>query len=331
VRELLDAAELAGVRGAKVLAEAHFDATRLEQHEASATIEELDLLVDAAIALTGDPAFGLRWGESTSGVRYGVLAPLVATSRTLRDAIDAMARFQRIVSEVDEVGINHSSEGLELRWTAPATSPTAERARKELVVVGFVRMVRLFIGRSDALRTVAFDYPPPPYADAYVPVFDGQARFRAPWSGIEVPTHLLDVPQPGWNEELNRVMLGHAEAALAGLDGRHSQRDRVTRVLLAAVPRWLDMSEVAAALSMSERTLRRHLTREGVTFADVLADAQRDTALRLLRDPARNVQQVAYEMGFSSASAFNRAFKRWTGHAPSEIRRGSERPGPPGR
>jgi AraC-like DNA-binding protein len=76
---------------------------------------------------------------------------------------------------------------------------------------------------------------------------------------------------------------------------------------------------------MSERSLRRHLTREGISFPELLTDAQREIAERLLRDSTRTIQQAAYDMGFSSPSAFHRAFKRWTGRTPSEFRAAASR------
>jgi AraC-like DNA-binding protein len=128
------------------------------------------------------------------------------------------------------------------------------------------------------------------------------------------------VKQLGWNEELYRVMEGHAELALGDAIGARSPRERIIRTLRRAFPRWLDMDEVARELGMSTRSLRRHVSREGVKFTELVAQVQREIAERLLRDPARSIQQTAYEMGFSSPSAFYRAFKRWTGQAPSDFR-----------
>jgi AraC-like DNA-binding protein len=237
-----------------------------------------------------------------------------------------MVRFQRIISEFDEVVALSSEQGLRLICAGPATSELAGRARKELAVVGFARMLRHFCGRNGVPRGVAFDYSPPSYEAEYARVFEGRALFRQSWCGVDIPTELLDVPQPGWSLELYRVMEGHAEAALASMEGSLPIRARVARALHQAYPRWFDMSEVARELDVSERTLRRHLSREGLVFSEILAEVQCEIATRLLRDPNRTIQQVAYEMGFSSPSAFHRAFKRWTGQSPSEVRPASRRP-----
>lgn len=72
---------------------------------------------------------------------------------------------------------------------------------------------------------------------------------------------------------------------------------------------------------MSERSLQRRLSDDGVTFDAVLDAVRRDLALRYLADPKIAVAEVAYLLGYSEPSPFHRAFKRWTGKTPTEARR----------
>lgn len=48
--------------------------------------------------------------------------------------------------------------------------------------------------------------------------------------------------------------------------------------------------------------------------------AQLELAQNLLRDPEHDVQDVAFILGFAGISSFTRAFRRWTGQAPSAWR-----------
>jgi AraC-like DNA-binding protein len=67
--------------------------------------------------------------------------------------------------------------------------------------------------------------------------------------------------------------------------------------------------------------LQRKLAEEGLAFEDLVDEMRRDLALRYLADPKIAVAEVAYLLGYSEPSPFNRAFKRWTGVTPSEARR----------
>jgi len=71
------------------------------------------------------------------------------------------------------------------------------------------------------------------------------------------------------------------------------------------------------------RGFRRYFegTREGVTYARVVAQARLEIAQRMLDDPARRVVEVALDLGYSDQAHFGRAFARWTGLAPRQCRR----------
>ena len=78
-----------------------------------------------------------------------------------------------------------------------------------------------------------------------------------------------------------------------------------------------NIERVAAELGLSRQTLYRRLKNDGTTF-EVLLDALRHRiALTLIRDQRLPVKHAAWRLGFSDPAAFSRAFKRWTGLAPS--------------
>ena len=78
-----------------------------------------------------------------------------------------------------------------------------------------------------------------------------------------------------------------------------------------------NIDQVARELGLSRQTLYRRLKAEGVTFEQLLDELRHRLALKLLRDEQMPVKQAAWRFGFSAPAAFSRAFKRWTGSAPS--------------
>jgi AraC-like DNA-binding protein len=71
---------------------------------------------------------------------------------------------------------------------------------------------------------------------------------------------------------------------------------------------------------MSERTLARKLSDEGLNFTDTLQQLRRDLAVRYPDDRKLHVSKIAWLLGFHEVSAFTHAFKRWTGKTPREMR-----------
>ena len=80
------------------------------------------------------------------------------------------------------------------------------------------------------------------------------------------------------------------------------------------------VEDVGRSLAMSERTLARKLSDEGLNFTEILQQLRRDLAVRYLDDRKLHVSKIAWLLGFHEVSAFTHAFKRWTGKTPREMR-----------
>ena len=78
---------------------------------------------------------------------------------------------------------------------------------------------------------------------------------------------------------------------------------------------------VARSLGMSERTLARRLSDEGLNFTEILQQLRRDLAVRYLDERKLHVSKIAWMMlGFTEVSAFMHACRRWTGKTPRQMR-----------
>jgi AraC-like DNA-binding protein len=81
------------------------------------------------------------------------------------------------------------------------------------------------------------------------------------------------------------------------------------------------LAQVARQIGMSARTLQRRLGEHGLDFKGLVDDTRRRFALNYLRDRANTPTEIAYLLGYSEVSAFNRAFRRWTGSTPARYPR----------
>nr|MCU0687744.1 helix-turn-helix domain-containing protein [Polyangiaceae bacterium] len=102
------------------------------------------------------------------------------------------------------------------------------------------------------------------------------------------------------------------------LDDTHA---RLLRALGEALPQGVPaLGEAARTLGLSGRTLQRRLAEQGISYHDVLDEARRDAALRMLSSRRRALREAAEAAGFRDEKAFRRAFRRWTGQLPSAYR-----------
>ena len=80
------------------------------------------------------------------------------------------------------------------------------------------------------------------------------------------------------------------------------------------------LDRLASELGLSRATLQHRLKAEGTSFEAILDGLRQRLARRYLRNDNYSVKKTAYMLGFSDPAAFSRAFKRWTGQSPSELR-----------
>ena len=88
---------------------------------------------------------------------------------------------------------------------------------------------------------------------------------------------------------------------------------------------WLTINQAAALAGVSARSLQRRLAEQGQTFTQLLDIAKIDLAKQLLRRTDHSLRIIAYELGYSKATNFSRAFQRWTGKTPAQFRRETSR------
>lgn len=142
-------------------------------------------------------------------------------------------------------------------------------------------------------------------------------RWQAMFSEFEQPRREPERPSPFM------AFLGELAGAIERGAPRKEpsfrrQVEAVVEPLLAEGDANID--RVARDMALSRQTLYRRLKAEDVTFEQLLDELRHHLALKLLGDQHMPVKQAAWRLGFSDPAAFSRAFKRWTGTAPSFAR-----------
>ncbi len=86
----------------------------------------------------------------------------------------------------------------------------------------------------------------------------------------------------------------------------------------------LHQQEVACDLGMSERSLRRFLAQEGTSYKDLLEECRGTYAIALLLRTTLPLSEIAFSLGYSDQTAFSRAFSKFSGHPPRDLRNRGE-------
>jgi AraC-like DNA-binding protein len=321
VRQYLEVVSERGVPRERFLAAAGIEPARLDDPDGRLNIDELNRIQEAALAVTGNPALGIHMGERASAPAYDVIGHLGTHAPTLRDCIEGLIRFSRIVSDARPTLEERSDVATILfRFVGPPDSPPV-RLRAEKAAVGCVRVLRAYCGESATPREALFQHASPPYRAEYTRFFGGLERFAQPITALRFDRALLSREAVHKNPRLSTILTTEAERIVARLERHVTCADRVRDLLMAqGAGDAASMAAAARRLGMSARSLRRRLASEGVTYPKIVEEMHVARAKRLLGELDRSVYQVAYELGFSDPSAFHRAFRRWTGMTPMQYR-----------
>lgn len=323
VRGLLDYAAARGADRAALAAEAGIDAGVLDDPDARLPFSSYESMMRAAAARCHDPAFALHYGASVDLAEVSIVGLIMNASETMADAFAQLQRYGRLAMEIAgsgprfELAIHNGQPWIADRRADPQSFP-------ELTETAFARLVcgpRRFLHKPHVLE-VHFSHSLRAAHEEYERVFQCPVTFSSPWSALR-----LDPEAGSWRVALQpRYVFGilaeKADRLIKTLDEAATLRARVEALLLPFLHKGgINADKTAATLGFSRQTLFRKLRSEGASFAAVVDDLRHRMALHYLRNNNISVNEAAYLTGFSDRAAFSRAFKRWTGKGPGEMRK----------
>lgn len=304
--------------------EALFAAAGVADHAAPIPFAALCALYEQAARLTGDPDLGLHVGEATSPRMYGSLGYIAANSATLGEALASLASFQPLWTRAVGIELHHGRGSVSLvYWHKGAIPPEARLQESEQMLAALLAFARTSVAEPLRPSEVRFEHRAPSRLDEHRRIFAAPVRFSAPATELVFAADVLALPIPQADPTLARLLRDQARSSLAEQHRRDPFLDQLRRrthqaMLEGGAP---SLSDIAAPMKISARTLQRRLRAQGLSFRAVADEARLALAKTMLADPAMALSRIAFRLGYSQTSAFHRAFRRHTGTTPRAFRR----------
>jgi AraC-like DNA-binding protein len=282
----------------------------------------LSALHTACTEKSGDLAFALEAVTRIERDAFPIELHLVSSQRTVRDGLRFVEPYMQSV--VDGLAVDlvlradrsHAYFNLDGRPLGPPLFA-------EYLLAMLWAFVRAIAPGSQPPTAVRFAHRWARHGSALADFFAAPVRFGEAQVGFDFHLPNLDVLIPTADPELGRVLASSAATLFAANAVTLRLRDRarhwLTDHLVGEQPIG---ARLAAAMRLSERSMRRKLRDEGTSLRDLVDEVRRERAITLLEAGRWSLSRVAVEVGFSDASAFGRAFRKWTGMPPADFRRG---------
>jgi AraC-like DNA-binding protein len=280
---------------------------------------KVDRLRAKAEKLSGDEAFGLRSAAVYLPSQFGALGYSWQASLTLRKACLRLERFIRVVNDKAVIRVE-DLDGCLVVTLGINLSSECKFARDDGALALITRMCRLICGNHFRLQAVNFKHEAPQDIKPYFEYFGCELNFDCPENQLLIPLNFADEMLVGANPELALLNDKVVTRRLANID-RSDIVSRIRAVLLDLLPNGNVSDDLAAeALHISVRTMHRKLVEADSSFRALLAEIRRDLAEAYILDNSLTLTEISLLLGFSEPSSFSRAYKSWTGTAPSEVR-----------
>ncbi len=283
-------------------------------------LQQWRAMLELARTRLGDPLLGLHLGQTITPSHFGMLGYLLLNSANLGEALTVGNKYLRLLLQRSmQMHVHARDASISIEWEMERE--TLDALSMEVHLSALAALTRNISGQSLPMESVRFTHSRCGEQEAYDDYFGCRVLFDQPVLGARFPASYLRLPVRNADPDLLILLANHANAVLDSLPSssdslKHAVQGCIVRIMHSAEP---GIEQVAELMHMSPRTLQRRLDENNLNFRQLLDETRLRLAQAYLNDPRLQIKDVAHLLGFSEQSAFNRAFKRWTGISPGQF------------
>ncbi|QFT61171.1 HTH-type transcriptional regulator VirS (plasmid) [Sulfitobacter sp. THAF37] len=282
--------------------------------------------LEAAAVETGDDAIGVRIGSQLTASDMGPIGIVLALSGNIETGISRFASYANALQDGAETQWLLQDDLWVFTYRLRYSNIWPRRQDAECSLVSLVQVVRDNFKPSWSPQEVHFEHSAPADPRPLERFFRCPIRFSQPFNRFIADREACLSNIRTEDTALLDALQRHVEDIIGAGAPVRDISGSVTAVINASLgisP--VTINHAARALSVSPRSLQRHLQEEGTSFRALLETTRRERAQMLLSQPRAKVARVAEALGYADATAFWRAWHKWTGTAPTDYMKDDNR------
>ena len=320
--EILAVLQGFGVDPDEVLTAAGIDPDLFADPDNLITYAARDRLFRQCVSRTGCQYFGLLVGQRMNLKALGLVGLLMRTSPNAGRALVSIVNLLHLHSQGAVMALRVDEDVAMLTYDAFEPGLEATDQTGAGAVAMMLNVMRTLCGPDFRPIEASFGHRRPADIEPFRKFFKVPLYFDAEHYALVFSRDWLDVRPPGADDELQQLLQKQVDV----LESRYSLAfpDQVRQVLRSAlVTGYFSESEIAALFSMHSHTFRRRLDASATSFHELVDECRFEMAREMLLNTSLSVSEISASMGYSRASSFIRAFRRWSGVTPGEWRKGN--------
>lgn len=281
--------------------------------------QEMRLIENLMLALPDTPALGFELGLQYSLATFGIWGFALRTSRTLREAIGRAMRYLPLSTAYCDIARIDEEKAFGIAMNAQAIPHHLRQFFLERDIATGLNLLKELSLSGIGIVALEFQGERPEHAQRIGELCGLDPIYRCSRNAILVHSEMADQPLATYDSQLVRLLDDQCRRRLerlqtSGLAGQVRQKLHGPLGLVAS------LDEMAQALALSPRSLRRKLDQEGSSFRALVEDERRQIALQFLAGSDMKLEELAIHLGYTDTASFTRAFRRWMGCTPGEYR-----------
>lgn len=319
---ILDYVARAGGRARSLRADVGLTQAQSRDPRRAVDMRVIARLLDGAAHVLDDDDVGLHIAERAELGAMGAFSYAVLNAPTLGTALRNIERYSLALVEGVGPALELEGDTAHLVFPFGEGDPRVFRQPAEAAVLLFLRLMRQLGGSEWRPFEVAFRHRAPASTREHQRLLPTRKlSFGQPLDGIRFARSDLELRAA----DADRFLLPIVERQLEEVVGDTDEPDPLLRELEMLVASCVcdghpTLQALAPQLGLSVRTLQRRLGAAGVSYRDLVARVRVQIARYYLEETETSLVEIAFLLGYSELSAFDRAFRRWTGRSPSACR-----------
>jgi AraC-like DNA-binding protein len=311
-----------GADPVEVLTEAGFNMELFSSPNNSISYYDRGRLLAHCVRRTGCEHFGLLVGQHAGLHSLGMAGLLTKYSKNVGTALRNLSNFFYLHVRGAVLNLSVEDRLATLGYSVTLNGVEANDQVGDGAAAAIFNVLQSLCGPEWQAKAILFAHHEPQNTTPFRHFFKAPLVFDAEQNAVVFSADCLKQPLSQADPEI----LAMLQREVGAIDGRNeSLPEVVIRILHSAIITGQANEErVAELLKMHSRTLRRRLREFETSFEEILDQVRYTTAQRLLQDTGMPVGKIASTLGYSDASSFTRAFRRWSGFTPSQWRHKQE-------
>lgn len=276
-------------------------------------------IVGRVTDLVADPAIGLRSAEFLHPSHLGALGHAWLASSSLRTAIGRAQRFSRMYDERIDMQVSDEPGVLKVVYRQDRNI-SMRGLMADAQLASLLVMCRLNFGRQLVPAYVRMCRSTPANPSPWHELFGLEVVFDQAENCLAFKAHDANKQLTGSSPMLVTLHEDVIKRQIADLDRSDIIKRTIVTIMEQLPSGGVSEVSVADALNMTKRTLHRKLSEKEISFRTLLTGVRKDLVQRYINEPAYNMTEISFLLGYADTSAFSRAFKRWYGRSPTMAR-----------